>query len=74
MDIGDSSGTNKGQSYVVSCLDGWKRTVDECLYGQRLYLVDLIQRHSLALGQDIEKVSKHDVELDKLVRFWDYRY
>ncbi len=26
----------------------------------------------LALGQGIEKVSKHDVEVDRLVCFWDY--
>ena len=71
MDIGDGSGTNKGQSFVVCCLDGWKRTVDESLDGQRLDLVDLIQGHGLALGQDIEKVGKHDVEVDKLVRIWD---
>ncbi len=72
MDIGDGSWTNKGQIYVVSCLDGWKITVDECLNGQRLYQVDLIQQYSLALGKG-EKVSKHDVEVDKLVCFWDYR-
>ncbi len=62
MGVGDCSGTNEGQSYVVSCLDDWKGTVDECLNGLRLYQVDLIQRHSLVLGQGIEKVSKHDVE------------
>ncbi len=27
--------------------------------------------YSLALGQDIENVSKHDVEVDKCVCFWD---
>ena len=71
MDIGDGSGTYKGQGLIVCCLDGWKRTVDESLDGQRLDRVDLIQGHGLALGQDIEKVSKHDVEVDKLVRIWD---
>ena len=60
-------GPTKGRASLSVAL----MAVDKCLYGQRRDRVDLVQGHGLALGQDIEKVSKHDVEVDKRVCIWD---